>query len=74
MAAFKRALDAVGGQTAMARRLTDITGHKFTQRRVWAWKDRGNVPAKWVPYISSVSGVPAGDINPAFKVLRDNAA
>lgn len=42
-----KAVKAVGGQAEMARKLTEVTGTKFTQQRVWNWVHRDSqLPAE----------------------------
>lgn len=49
---IQNACDVVGGQTALARLLTQITGKKVTQQRVSTWLVRGTeVPTEFMAAI-----------------------
>lgn len=47
--AFERAVEVCGGQAALARKLTEITGKEVTQQRIWNIINRSQkVPAELV--------------------------
>jgi DNA-binding transcriptional regulator YdaS (Cro superfamily) len=56
--ALKRAIDAAGGPTALARRL------RRTQAMVSKWIEREQVPAEWVLTVEAISGVPCYELRP----------
>lgn len=59
MAAIKRAVDVVGGQSAMARLLGRA------QASVWAWVNKGTpVPAEHCFAIEEATGVSRHDLRP----------
>ena len=52
-----QAIDLVGGQSALARLLSDDTGQRVSQARVWAWVHRvPKVPAEFAIPIERVTG------------------
>ncbi len=40
-----KAIDRLGGQVKLAKKLSDLTGHKYTQAHVTYWKKTGTFPA-----------------------------
>jgi DNA-binding transcriptional regulator YdaS (Cro superfamily) len=50
-----KAIQVSGGQAALARRLTEITGRPFKQQNVWNWIKRG-VPAEMAIPLEQATG------------------
>ena len=59
-AALERAIDAVGGQVALARLIGT------TQSNVWYWLERSKhgVPAEWVAKVAAATKVAAHELRP----------
>lgn len=74
MTQLRRAIDRAGGQTALARKLTAMTGRRYDQRQVWMWLHREHCPERHVPFVAMVSGVSASAINPVFSLLDPGIA
>lgn len=63
--ALQRAIDSVGGQNALARKLHDTFGLKVQQGHVWHWVHKSKkAPAEHVLAIEHVSGVSRFDLRP----------
>ncbi|MEQ8034290.1 YdaS family helix-turn-helix protein [Xanthomonas sp. WHRI 6106] len=64
MTPLERAVEAAGGQSALARILATET-RVVRQGHVWAWIHRGHsVPAEFVIKIESATGVSRHDLRP----------
>lgn len=65
---LQKAVDLVGGQSALAQRLTDDMGRNVRQSHIWAWLNRynGRVPAEFaIPIERVVEGqVTRGELRP----------
>lgn len=73
---LRSAVDIVGGQVAMAKRLTEITGRKITQSHVWNWLRRDpQVPAEMaIPIERATDGrIRRGDLRPDIYPADDAA-
>lgn len=57
--ALQKAIDAAGGQSALAEKLTEHTGTKVLQQNVWSWLHRSKrVPSTMaIPIEMVVEGV-----------------
>jgi DNA-binding transcriptional regulator YdaS (Cro superfamily) len=56
---LRAAIEAAGGQAALARTLAERTGEPVRQGHIWAWLNRSRrVPAEMVLHIEAVTGVP----------------
>lgn len=61
--ALDRAIDAAGGMTSLARKLTE-RGHAVKDHRVvYQWKQTG-IPAKYCPDIEAITGVRCEELAP----------
>jgi len=62
---FSRACKAVGGQNAMARKLSTPEA-PVPQATIWSWLNRTKrgVPAEWCRRVEEVSGVPIHELRP----------
>ncbi len=50
--ALQAVVDALGGQTALARALSTQTGRSVRQQHVWNWLNRdGGIPPAYAPLI-----------------------
>lgn len=50
--AFERAIEICGGQSALARGLTERTGEQIDQGHIWSWLHRSRrVPSEMAPHI-----------------------
>lgn len=69
---LKRAVKIVGGQSALARELTDATGKHFRQGNIWSWLNTTKrVPPEVAPHIESITAkkgtmVPRTELCPDF--------
>jgi DNA-binding transcriptional regulator YdaS (Cro superfamily) len=65
-AALEQAIVIAGGQTALAEKLSDLTGKKVGQSMISMWLYRGRVPPEWVILVeTAVNGkVTRCDIRP----------
>jgi len=53
--ALRKAVEVVGGQTAMARALSVKTGRSIRQQHIWNWLNRdGGLPAAYAPLVQSL--------------------
>jgi DNA-binding transcriptional regulator YdaS (Cro superfamily) len=70
--ALQQAIKIVGGQSALARELTDATGELVRQGNVWSWLNRTKkVPPEVAPHIESITAkkgtkVPRAELCPDF--------
>ncbi|TNF06413.1 MAG: hypothetical protein EP323_05130 [Gammaproteobacteria bacterium] len=54
--ALQLVVDALGGQTALARALSQQTGRSVRQQHIWNWLNRdGGIPPAYAPLIVSLS-------------------
>lgn len=67
-AAMQRAVQAAGGQTALARRIGKTQGH------VSQWLRRGYVPPLLVPQIEQATGIPRHELRPDLFAVEDRGA
>jgi DNA-binding transcriptional regulator YdaS (Cro superfamily) len=57
ISALKKAVDLCDGQSELARRLSELTGQKITQQRIWNIIHRSKkVPAEFVIPIERATG------------------
>jgi hypothetical protein len=61
-------LRSAGGYAAVASALSEMTGQELTYEQVKAWRRRGNIPAKFIPAFSALSGIKPEKLNPLFAV------
>ena len=61
--AARRAIQAAGGQTALARRLSCLRREKITPGRVQQWGFKG-VPAAFVLDVETLTGVSRSQLRP----------
>jgi DNA-binding transcriptional regulator YdaS (Cro superfamily) len=55
---LRAAIEAAGGQAALARTLAERTGEPIRQGHIWAWLNRSRrVPAEMVLHVEAVTGV-----------------
>jgi DNA-binding transcriptional regulator YdaS (Cro superfamily) len=56
---IEKAVRISGGQTELARKLTEATGRPITQAHVWGWINRSNgvVPGEYCRHIESITGI-----------------
>ena len=53
--ALCRAVEVIGGQTAMARALSVKTGRSIRQQHIWNWLNRdGGLPAAYAPLVQTL--------------------
>lgn len=53
--ALRKAVEVIGGQTAMARALSVKTGRSIRQQHIWNWLNRdGGLPAAYAPLVQSL--------------------
>lgn len=64
--ALSQAVLNVGGQSSMARQLTDLTGKLVNQPDVWYWlnKSKKGLPAEFCGPVEQISGVPKSELRP----------
>lgn len=53
-----------GSTSELARRLSQITGSKFSDGTVGAWKSRGRIPAHRAIDVEKATGIPRHRIRP----------
>jgi len=68
-AAISKAISAAGGQTNLARQLTEQSAEcgeqiYFSRWQVERWRERGGVPGHFVPLVACVSGLAPGELDP----------
>lgn len=64
-AALLKAIEAAGGQSALARQLREMTGKPIGQGHIWSWLNRtGAVPPEYAIPIEQITGVSRHDIRP----------
>lgn len=63
--AARRAIKAGGGPRDLADRLANELGIVIKSETVRKWRDRG-VPARYVPKVAELTGVPVGDLGPVY--------
>lgn len=39
-------------------RLQEVSGERIDPQKVYGWRQRGNFPRNWVPFVSIVTGIP----------------
>lgn len=70
--ALQKAVEIVGGQTALANVLSDKTGRSIRQQHIWNWLNRdGGLPAAYAPLVQSLceelgEGISCCDLCPDF--------
>lgn len=53
--ALHKAVEIVGGQTALAKALSVKTGRSIRQQHIWNWLNRdGGLPAAYAPLVQSL--------------------
>lgn len=53
--ALCKAVEVIGGQTAMARALSVKTGRSIRQQHIWNWLNRdGGLPAAYAPLVQTL--------------------
>lgn len=53
--ALRKAVEVMGGQTAMARALSVKTGRSIRQQHIWNWLNRdGGLPAAYAPLVQTL--------------------
>lgn len=65
--ALQRAVDAAGGQSALASAVKEFSGsHKVNQSYIWNWlnRDKKGVPPEFVIPIEKATGVPRHELRP----------
>lgn len=62
--ALNKAVDIVGGQTALANALSAKTGRGIRQQHIWNWLNRdGGLPAAYAPLVQALCGEFGGSIS-----------
>lgn len=61
---LEKAVVAAGGQTALARKLTQITGKKYRQSVIGNWLTRERVPAESTIPVEKATGISRHDLRP----------
>ncbi len=65
VAALKKAVIAAGGQTELARQLSEMSGRKIKQQQIWNWINREKqTPASKVLYVEKASGIARSELRP----------
>lgn len=63
--ALGRAVEAAGGQAALARALAERSGRPVRQGHVWSWMHRtGRIPAEYTLEIERLTGVSRHELRP----------
>ena len=57
------AIDVAGGRKALASKLNP----PCTRQAIEQWLKAAEIPLRRVPQVSAVTGIPKGDLNPAFR-------
>lgn len=52
---LRNAVEIVGGQSALARALTDLTGKKYRQGHIWQWLNNYDLPAQLAVPIETIT-------------------
>lgn len=62
---LERAVEKAGGQTALASKISKLTGTAIKQSHVWNWINRDKkLPAEYVLAIEKVTGVSRHELRP----------
>ncbi|CAG9417862.1 MULTISPECIES: transcriptional regulator [Providencia] len=62
---LQKAIDATGGQTQLAKRISDISNKPVKQQQIWNWLNRNKrVPADKVLIVERASGVSRNTLRP----------
>lgn len=70
LAALRSAIDAVGGQSALARLLHETFGLKVQQGHVWHWVHKSRkAPAEYTLAIEHLSGISRRKLRPDVFIL-----
>lgn len=65
VAALKKAVIAAGGQTELARQLSEMSGKNIKQQQIWNWINREKqTPASKVVFVEKASGVARCELRP----------
>ncbi|EDW4548803.1 helix-turn-helix domain-containing protein [Salmonella enterica] len=63
--ALTEAINAAGGQSELARKLTVSSGCLVRQQQVWNWLNREKKPSvKQVPFIEKITGIAKERLRP----------
>jgi len=54
---IKKAIAKLGGETAAARHLTEVSGIRCTRDMVSGWKTKIGVPARWALWVEQETGI-----------------
>lgn len=73
--ALTEAINSAGGQSELARRLSDISGRKVKQQQVWNWLHREKrPPVKQSQFIERITGVTKERLRPDIFHESTNSA
>lgn len=62
---LKKAIDKSGGQTHLAKLITDISGKTVKQQQVWNWLNRNKrIPSDKVLLVELATGIPRDQLRP----------
>jgi len=65
--ALSKAIEVAHGQTALVRKINELSGGSYTQAHIWNWLNRDkSVPAEAAPFIELATGVSRAALCPAF--------
>jgi DNA-binding transcriptional regulator YdaS (Cro superfamily) len=76
--ALNKAVEIVGGQTALAKVLSVKTGRGIRQQHIWNWLNRdGGLPAAYAPLVQSLceehgGSISCNDLCPEFFPLGES--
>lgn len=63
--ALEKAIERAGGQSALARTVSDVSGDNIRQGHVGQWRNsKRGVPAQYVHIIERHYGIPAEELRP----------
>jgi hypothetical protein len=55
-------IEHLGGCSATARQLSQLSGERVTKQRVWNWKNRRTLPKRMVIHVHAVTRIPMRDL------------
>jgi hypothetical protein len=55
-------VDRLGGCSAAARQLSQLSGERITKQRVWNWKNRRTLPKRMIVHVHAVTRIPMKDL------------
>ncbi|MBG5986718.1 helix-turn-helix domain-containing protein [Proteus vulgaris] len=71
---LKKAIDKSGGQTRLAKLITDVSGKTVKQQQIWNWLNRNKrIPSDKVLLVELVTGIPRNKLRPDLYPTEANS-